>query len=333
MRFLSRLYLAIPWLSLLAGCGYGSSPGVLVASRGYEFPNHSQIDVSRHLDDWRASMFKVNWIIVKCTHGGQTDVLFKDVVAEYPLFGSIPPARVRLLPNGYGYAFFNSLIVFDQNCKKMSATDSVRLNLPRSKFESDDGGFHFNDVSFNENGIGHAHLIWRANGTSYFDECIDTENWGVNWLYRGTKIDITEDIKVLDIREPLSPEMNIKLEKSKYLVGSWYHIDVIENGVSPSVKFLSDAQINNLVLNCFYIFGAGPLGEHSRVVVQEFPDYLEVIFAVPTLNDERPFDYRTYRSIKIKKNGYAIKKYLTTRNALYLPRFRRHPDKGQNREP
>ena len=196
---LLRGVVALSAVFCLNSCMEISSPGIVVETKQYKLSDKAQLVVTRHLNNWKnGSFFNFEWYVIKCKSDAGLETLLLRDIAQRGLFASeIPDERISVTAGGISYAYFESIVVFDNQCKEIS--NLYQSDVPWRTYIDPApsivdpriaaGTSRVEAVVMNQTGHGLARLSWMLNNRSR-ELVIKTEDFGVHWTLPNSDVDV-----------------------------------------------------------------------------------------------------------------------------------------------
>lgn len=203
-KILCRLALLLSVLGL-GGCGYASSPGIVVETKQYPLSDKTTLIVTRHLDYWKTgSLFKFEWYVVKCRRKTGPEVLFlESMVVRGTFSNEIPNERIQISDEKIGYAYFNNIVVFDKDCNEISYFNPWRNHAIHPETMRSDYRIH--SANIEPTGRGYIRLLWAAKKAGEYEGYppsykeplnrgieFKTNDFGVHWTLPNSDMDVRE---------------------------------------------------------------------------------------------------------------------------------------------
>lgn len=304
---LGRLLLAL-YAGVLCGCGYASSPGMVVETKEFPLGDKATLTVTRHLDDWRTgSLFGFEWYVVKCRNGDKPEtLLMRDGVSRGLFSNEIPESRIRFTNDGIGYAYFSELVVFDRQCGQISYFIPGATSMGELE---DYEPVSIDSVSFDSSGHGNTNISWTLRSGGGGVTTLTTDDLGAHWLFQtpddGVRVALPSSASYRLYKETI-----VQLDNSEYVVTGGSLTKRPYGVVSPSTS-LGRANEYRLLKHAVEIAKTKiELENWVGILLTESKDDYEVTIGYSALNKYHHYPYST--QVLINKKSKALANWLTS---------------------
>lgn len=294
---------------LLGGCGYASYPGIVVETKEFPLSDKATLTVTRHLDGWKTgSLFRFEWYVVKCkSDSGREISLLQDMVLRGTYSSEIPKERIRTSEGRIGYIFFDDIVVFDNDCNKISYFNPWSEEVINQSTIRPD--YRINSAVFEQSGSGSIHLSWALKEGGVRELIFKTNDFGVHWTSPQLDINEVDDVRVVPpTAENISAfgEIVAKLVQSGYVVISGELTSKEQGIASTSTSLSRSEEFNVLKKGLEMAKTVAIVRDGAKVVIVDRNVHYEIIIANPDTANERKASYVYAAKILVNKKSSAL---------------------------
>jgi hypothetical protein len=306
----------------LGGCGYASSPGMVVEAKEYPLNDKATLIVTRHLDDWRTgSAFTFEWYVVTCrgNYGSQV-TLMKDMVLRGTYSSEIPQERIHMPDGKFGYAFFNEVVVFDKNCNMISHFDPWRTYIIGYSYGKMNTDYRIGSVEIEKSGQGLINLSWRLKEGGVGGLKFQTKDFGVHWMLTGSDVDVREEIRVESANENADAaaaasanfqEITSRLENSEYVVEKGKVTRRAQSAANRSTT-LSPNEEFKILQKCFDVARVKGVGrDGDRMLIVDNDEHYKIIIGNPAKSRALEPHYAYDAKVLVNKKAPILAQWLS----------------------
>jgi hypothetical protein len=311
----TRLYKLTPFLLLagLAGCGYGSSPSVIMETKEFKLGDNAKLIVTRHLDDWRTgNPFTFEWYVVKCQIGTTPPVsMMEDFTLRGTFSSDIPEKRIQIAHNEIGFAYFSEIVVFDKKCNKISHFDPWRTSISVMESGKRTNPMRIETAYVGQNGQGYAVLSWANKSGGTGELKLKTDDYGISWILPTDSAASENGVRfILPSKASFSNSEAIvkQLETSEYVISNGSLVQRPQATFIPSSSLAHEMEFK-VLKNALEIAKTRiTIGNWSGVVITEDKkDY-----AVTIGNSSEHYSYYPYSAkVLVSKQSPILAKWLS----------------------